>query len=166
MLSYENSQIMLLVLSYMLIYNLTSFLLFATVLQASMTKLQTLYSFSSLGGSSFYSKIISLCVLSMAGVPPLLGFFSKIFVFVLVSSSNLFLLFPPLFILLFVGLYFYIQNMRFLNTSSPSNLVLTLELEIRSNDSYYLIALPIAFLTIFGFFYVDDLLLIASWLLI
>jgi len=153
---------MLLVLSYMIIYNLTSFLFFSTLLQASTTKLQTLYSFSSLGASSLHSKLLGLSVLSLAGVPPLLGFFSKIFVFTLVSNSNLFLLFPPFFILLFVGLYFYIQNMRFLNTTSTPDLNLKSELQLRSNTSYYSYNLPIAFFIICGFCYVDDLLLLGS----
>jgi len=157
---------MLLVLSYMIIYNLTSFLFFSTLLQASTTKLQTLYSFSSLGASSLHSKLLGLSVLSLAGVPPLLGFFSKIFVFTLVSNSNLFLLFPPFFILLFVGLYFYIQNMRFLNTTSTPDLNLKSELQLRSNTSYYSYNLPIAFFIICGFCYVDDLLLLGSWILL
>lgn len=156
---------MLLVLSYMVIYNLTSFLFFSTLLQASTTKLQTLYSFASIGASTIQSKLLSLSILSLAGVPPLLGFFSKVFVFTLVSNSNLFLLFPPLFILLFVGLYFYIQNMRFLNATNKSNYLHKVELQLRTNTTHYVYNFMIAFALIFGFCYVDDLLLIVSWLL-
>jgi NADH:ubiquinone oxidoreductase subunit 2 (subunit N) len=104
--------------------------------------------------------------LSMAGVPPLLGFFSKIFIFVLVAHSNLFVLFLPLFILLFVGLYFYVQNLRFLNSTNKPQLVLPSELSLRSNFSYYTTSLPLLFLVIFGFCYVDDLLLLSAWVLL
>ena len=153
---------MLLILSYMIIYNITSFLFFSTLLQASSTKLQTLYSFASLGASSLHSKLLGLSILSLAGVPPLLGFFSKIFIFTLVTNSNLFVLFPPLFLLLFVGLYFYIQNMRFLSTTSTSDATLKSELQLRLGSTFYVLNLPIAFFIVFGFCYVDDLLLLGS----
>lgn len=156
---------MLLVLSYMIIYNITSFMLFSTILNSSSNQLQTLYSFSSIGAATINSKLLSLSILSLAGVPPLLGFFSKIFVFVLISGSTLFILFFPFFILLFISLYFYIQNMRFLNSTSPADTTLKSELQVRVHGVYYLFNFTIAFFTVFGFCYVDDLFLITAWLL-
>ena len=160
--SYDYTQTMLLVLSYMIIYNVTSFLLFSTIMQLVNTNIKTLYSFSALGSSSLFTKLLSLSILSLAGVPPLLGFFSKVFVFVLISNSNLFILFPPFFILLFTGLYFYIQNLRFLNSTSKSHLVYINELQLRTNFLYFNFSLPLSFFIIFGFCYIDDLLLLAS----
>ena len=54
----------------------------------------------------------------MAGVPPFLGFFSKLLVFVNNVNNDFFLLYSLLFIILFVGLYFYIQNIRFLHSTN------------------------------------------------
>jgi NADH:ubiquinone oxidoreductase subunit 2 (subunit N) len=160
--TYDYTQTMVLVLSYTLIYNLTSFLLFSTIMQVTSTDVKTLYSLASLGASNIYAKILGMCVLSLAGVPPLVGFFAKIFAFVLLSNSNLFLLFPPFFILLFVGLYFYVQNLRFLNSTNLPTASSLSELQTRPNITYFSYSLPISFFIIFGFCYVDDLLLLAS----
>ena len=163
LLSYDFLQTMLLLLTYMVIYNLTSFILFTTVLQAVGTNVKTLFSFSNFGSTHILTKIISLAILSLAGVPPLVGFFSKIFVFVLISNSHLSILFPAFFVLLFIGLYFYIQNLRFLNSTNAPVSTTPIELSPRVNLSYFSLALPISFFIIFGFVYVDDLLILSLW---
>ena len=166
LLNYDYFQVMLLVLTYMVIYNITSFLLFSTLMQALTMDFKTLFSLSNLGPSEILTKVLSLSILSLAGVPPLLGFFSKIFVFVLISASHLFILFPAFFILLFIGLYFYVQNLRFLNATNAPSLVLISELSLRTHLLYYTFSLQISFIIIFGFCYVDDLLIALSWVLL
>ena len=166
LLNYDYIQVMLLVLTYMVIYNITSFLLFFTLMQAVTADVKTLFSLSNFGASNILTKLLSLAILSLAGVPPLLGFFSKIFVFVLISSSALFILFPTFFVLLFIGLYFYTQNLRFLNATNAPSLVLMSELSLRTHFLFFSFALPIAFLVIFGFCYVDDIFIILSWVLL
>ena len=159
--NYDYVHSVMLIFSYMLIYNVTSFLLFFTIMQMVNTDLKTLFSFANLGTSNIFTKLISLALLSLAGVPPLLGFFSKVFVFVLISNSNLSLLFVPFFILLFVGLYFYVQNLRFLNSTSTSCPTYPNEISTRLSFAYFAFAIPVAFLLIFGFCYVDDLFILA-----
>ena len=166
LLNYDYIQSLLLILSYMIIYNITSFLLFSTIIQVINTDLKTLFSFANLGPSNVFTKVISLTLLSLAGVPPLLGFFSKVFVFVLISNSNLSTLFLPFFILLFVGLYFYVQNLRFLNGTSSPNLAYPNEASTRLSFLYFTFMVPISFFLIFGFCYVDDLLILSMWLLV
>lgn len=166
LLNYDFLQTMLLLLTYMIIYNLTSFLLFTSVLQSVGTNIKTLFSLSNFGSTHILTKIISLVILSLAGVPPLLGFFSKIFVFVLISNSHLSILFPPFFILLFTGLYFYIQNLRFLNATNAPSQITPNELSARTHLTYFSVALPLSFLIIFGFCYVDDLLILSLWTLL
>ena len=162
LLSYDSFQTVLLVLVYVLIYNLSSLLLFFTLIQVSDSNFKTLFSFSYLSVSNVYTKFLSLVILSLAGVPPLLGFFSKVFIFILVSSAHLISLFVPLFILLFAGLYFYIQNLRFLNSTNGSVEDAQLTLSIRNNTTYFTYALPIVFLIIFGVCYIDDLILLSA----
>lgn len=166
LINYDALQTLTLVLSYMIIYNLTAFVLFSTIGQLVNAHIKTLYSFSELGSTNILAKIISLAILSMAGVPPLLGFFSKIFVFVLLANSSFFLLFPPFFVLLFVGLYFYVQNLRFLNGTSASDTAMPSELNSRPSYVYYTLILPTLFFIIFGSMFVDDLFILVSWLLL
>lgn len=166
LLNYDSFQTVLLVLAYILIYNLSSLLLFFTLIQVSEYSFKTLFSFSYLSVSNVYTKFLSLVILSFAGVPPLLGFFSKIFIFVLISTAKLISLFLPLFVLLFAGLYFYIQNLRFLNSSNRSVTGSKNISPVRHNTTYFIYALPIVFFIVFGVCYLDDLVLLSTWVLL
>ena len=163
---YDSLQILIFVFTYLLIYNLTSFMFFTTFLQFVNTHLITFSSLNVLTQSNFLTKVLSLSLLSLAGVPPLLGFFSKIFVIILVANSHMFVLFPPFFTLLFTGLYFYIQNIRFLHSTTVSNLPFTTELSFRVSVVYVYVILLLTFTLIFGFCFIDDLILIFSWALV
>ena len=157
---------MILLLTYMIIYNVTSFLLFTTILQSVGSAVTSLFAFSNFGSTNSFTKVISLSLLSLAGVPPLLGFFSKIFIFSLVANAHLGILFLPFFIILFMGLYFYIQNIRFLNSTNAPTISLPSEISYRLHLSYFRISIPLAFFIVFGFCYVDELLLMSLWVLV
>jgi len=142
----------------MVIYNLALYLVFFTLLQFVMIEAKTLYSFSTLGATTFFNKTLTIALFSMAGVPPFLGFFAKLFLFILLCGSNFLTLFPPFFLILFISLYFYIQNIRFLNSTGPANFQPSYELNVRNVPLYYLITLTGLFLLTFGFMYAEDLL--------
>ena len=163
---YDSLQIVIFVFTYLLIYNLTAFIFFTTFLQFLNTQLITLFSLNLLTQSNLFTKVLSLSLMSLAGVPPLLGFFSKIFVVILIANSNMFILFPPFFALLFTGLYFYIQNIRFLHSTTTSNLPLIIELSLRISFVYVYAILILTFTLIFGFCFIDDLVLLFSWALV
>lgn len=165
-LNYDSFQTVTLILAYVLIYNLSSLILFFTLIQVIDKNLKTLFSFSYLSVSHVYTKILSLLILSLAGVPSLLGFFSKIFIFILIVNANLCSLFIPFFILLFAGLYFYIQNLRFLNSTTSSIEHPSMGFSSRHNVVYFLYTLPTVFLILFGIAYIDDLLLLTAWVLL
>lgn len=150
----------------MLIYNLSLFVIFYTLFQFTSFDLKTLYSFSSLGVNNYFTRVIIISLFSMAGVPPFWGFFSKIFVFVLLCNSTFFTLFTFFFLLLFVGLYFYIQNIRFLNTTAGADFNPIVEQNLRSVPLYYYFVTIFLFFTIFGFLFTEDLLIFMSWLII
>lgn len=166
LLYYDSLQIVIFIFTYLLIYNLTSFIFFTTFLQFLNTHLITFLSLNLLTQSNFFTKVLSLCLMSLAGVPPLLGFFSKIFVVILISTSNLCVLFPSFFTLLFTGLYFYIQNIRFLHSTTTSNLPLTTELSLRVSLVYIYVSILLSFILIFGFCFIDDLLLVTTWIFV
>jgi NADH:ubiquinone oxidoreductase subunit 2 (subunit N) len=87
----------------------------------------------------------------------LAGFFSKIFIFISLGDSHFSILFVLFFVLTFLGLYFYMQNIRFLNTSSRLNKGLIFEKNVRTVLSFYYLALPNALLLLLGFLVLDDL---------
>jgi len=97
----------------------------------------------------------------MAGVPPFIGFFSKLFILVLLVNSSFFQLYSIFLVTLFLGLYFYMQNIRFLHTSNLTSVDYQYvpQLNERLTPVFYYSTLFISVFLVFGFSYVDDLLL-------
>ena len=161
----EVNNVLLLLWTYTFIYNLSLLVLFSTVFQLVNFELKTLYSLSSYGNSSIFTKALLVALFSMAGVPPFWGFFAKLFILLLLFNSNFFLLFIFLFTFLFVGLYFYMQNVRFLNTVGSGNVYGSTEINLRLSPLFFYLLYPTLFLLIFGFFFTEDLLLFFAWII-
>ena len=152
--------------SYMFLYNISLMVLLMSMSTNILPKNKTLFLMSSFSFDSYLLFIITVCLFSMAGVPPFIGFFSKLFVINITFNTGLFLLYFILFVLLFAGLYFYMQNMRLLHSSNLSY----------SNKPHItnerLSVLPVYFsifvlaILISGVTYVDDTLLSFSWMLV
>ena len=160
---YDYLQTLNLLWSYIFIYNLSLLPLFAVLFQLPVSNLKTFNYFSTIGLNYILTKIILISFLSAAGVPPFAGFFSKIFIFTLLCNSNFSFLFIIFFILVFVGLYFYVQNIRFLCTSNVSNGNLVFEKNIRISLNFYYLAFPNLFLLVFSFLFIDDLFIFIKW---
>jgi len=152
--------------TYMFLYNTTLIVFFWSILLNVTTKLKTLYSFSQYSFDSVSLFFITICLFSMAGVPPFVGFFSKLFILNILLNSNLFMLYFFLFILLLVGLYFYMQNLRFLHTSNRGHNDKPYLINERSPLLYYYVSITFTFFVIFGVVYVDDFLLFFNWLFV
>merc|ERR1711924_205682 len=118
----------------------------------------TLNSFSGFNLHSSSLFFLSISIFSIAGVPPFTGFLTKLFLINLLINQKLAYLYFLLFIILFVGLYFYIQNMRFLH-SSDYNAHLGArfgsQAHIGLNYSYY--SVVTCFILVFGVFCIDDI---------
>ena len=161
----EFNDVLLLLWSYMFIYNVSLFVVFSTILQLLSSKVKTLYAFSDLGSTNTFTKILVVALFSMAGVPPFWGFFSKIFIFLLLFNSNFYLFYSFFFVLLFTGLYFYVQNIRFLNQTSSANSIFISESNLRRIPLFFYLTFVGVFLIIFGLFYTEDLFLLINWVL-
>ena len=146
--------------------NLSLFIIFYTLFQFTSFDLKTTHSLNDLGSNNYFSKVLIISLFSMAGVPPFWGFFSKIFIFTLLCNSHFFILFPFFFFILFLGLYFYIQNIRFLNATNGSNYQPSFEQGVRIVPIYYYTINLFLFFIIFGFMFTEDLLLVMSWILL
>jgi len=98
----------------------------------------------------------------MAGVPPFIGFFTKLFIIILFINGSFSLLFVLLLILLLVGLYFYVQNIKFLHSTNMDNFNYIYVGNERVVIIYYYYSIFILLLLILGVFFIDDLLLLVS----
>lgn len=153
--------------TYMFIYNTTLVVLFWSIMSSLVNNSKSLYSFSSLSFDPYLLFFVSVSLFSMAGVPPFIGFFSKVFILNLLINSNFFLLYFLLFILLLVGLYFYMQNMRFLHSTNHSNTNKpTIFMVERLSLGMLYFSIFTLLIVISGISYMDDLLLFFSWILL
>lgn len=165
MLFYNNFFDNLIILySYMFVYNMSLFLIFWLLNQIVNLKFKTLFAFNDLKINFFFLITITFILFSIAGVPPFLGFFSKILILVSLLNSNFFFIYLLFFILLFFGLYFYLQNIRFLYSISKGKLDYSYNINLRTNIYYSYWASITVFFLIFGMFFFDDMLNYFYWI--
>jgi NADH:ubiquinone oxidoreductase subunit 2 (subunit N) len=166
MLFYNNFfDILVILYTYMFLYNLSLFLIFWTLQQFVSHNFKTLYSFTDLKFNFFFVILLSITLFSISGVPPFIGFFSKLLILISLINSNFFLFYIFFFGLLFFGLYFYLQNIRFLYSSNNGILNYSFLVNLRVSIIYFYISFLILFFTVFGFSFMDDILLYFYWLL-
>ena len=165
MLLYNNSFDSLIILfSYMFIYNLSLINIFWTMQQFVNSNFKTIYSFSEFKFNFFLITTITITLFSMAGVPPFLGFFTKLLILLILLNSNFFLLYIFFFALLFFGLYFYLQNIRFLHNTNTGKTFYNNSLNLTQSSLFFIVTFTILFFLIFGFIFLDDIILYFNWL--
>jgi len=150
--------------TYMFIYNISLITLFWTIFSVISTQFKTLQSFNGFSFNSFYLTLITILLFSMAGVPPFIGFFSKLFILTLLVNSSFFYLYSILFVVMFIGLYFYTQNIRFLHSTNHSSLNYSFWSNERHSLVYYYFSILIILFLSFGLIYIDDIILFFLWL--
>jgi NADH:ubiquinone oxidoreductase subunit 2 (subunit N) len=139
---------------------------FSSLLQFTSIDLKTLHTLSRLGSGVFFSNTLTLALFSMAGVPPFVGFFTKVFIFDLLADVDFFLFYLIAFLVLFAGLYFYIQNIRFLYGAHRSAFVPSVEFGVRTAPIYYYVTITALTFLVFGAFLLEEVLLWGRWLLV
>jgi len=149
---------------YMFIYNISLVSIFWTLQQFISFNFKTIYSFSDLKFSFHFVISLTIVLFSIAGVPPFLGFFSKLLILILLSNSNFFFFYIFFFGLLFFGLYFYLQNIRFLYSTATGKFTYATSSNLRITVLYINITIIISIFLIFGFLFMDDIILYFYWL--
>lgn len=159
--SYGFSLIILNIIVYIMSLTTIFFVFFFFNLN-SFLNLSNIKIFSS---SNFFYMVIILSLLSLVGMPPLMGFVGKFLMVIFVNLKTQFFIFFLFVFLNLLMIYFYIQNFRFLVKKSNSI----------ENQSYLnlsivnLIIIKILvfmlFFTLFGIFFFDDFLIIINSLL-
>ena len=163
----DHSETLILLWFYIIVYNLSLILALISISQLTLSELKTIHIFTYTGLDTTVSRSITIALLSMAGVPPFLGFFSKMFIFIMISNSNLLVFSAIFFLILLISLYFYMQNIRFLNTSKNTSRSISFNGSVRILPNYLRISTVIVTFLVIGFLIVDDfMLIILPWILV
>ena len=151
---------------YFFIYNITLINIFWVLLLLIINQFLTLQSFNNFSFNSFYVFVLTTLLFSIAGVPPFVGFFSKLLALVPSVNNDFFLMYSFLFIILFVGLYFYIQNIRFLHSTNYNTFNYPYLVNERLVLSFNYFTLWIMTIIIFGAVSINDIHDIFFWVFI
>jgi hypothetical protein len=84
----------------------------------------------------------------------------------LITNNSFLLLYTIFFVVLFIGLYFYIQNIRFLHSTNSGELDYAYLNNERIIPLFYYSSLLVLTLIIFGAIYIEDILLLFTWILL
>lgn len=151
---------------YLSVYNISLLILLWVIFSVQNKELQTIHSLGHFRHSNFYTLTLVITIFSIAGVPPFMGFFSKILVVVNLLRGSYILLYWLLLPLLLLTLYFYTQNIRFIYTTTLS----TFNYPYLQNERLIILMVYAIILTlnyqIFGFVWFDKFLKFFFWLLI
>lgn len=123
------------------------------------------YNLVNVGSNVFFKTFIILNFLSLTGLPPFLGFFSKIILISLFMMFNSAYIYILLFIFIVILIYFYIQNLKVLLTNSSNEL--NMQYKNGAVSFKYLpifIIQLIIFILVFGGVWVDDLFIMLSFI--
>jgi NADH-quinone oxidoreductase subunit N len=103
--------------------------------------------------NSFLTFNIIFSLLSLAGIPPFLGFFSKLIIISYFFLKKNFFLLMMFFLLNFFIMYFYIQNFRFLIKKNNFNGLFFLDYKLNFNNNLYFFIIFFFFIKFFRFFF-------------
>lgn len=146
-----------------IIYVFLLFSMFVFFFLFDLTKFRSLGDFKKFGFLPYISFSLLLILLSLAGMPPLLGFISKFFIFLLLLLKNQFLFFFFFSILSLFGIYFYFQNVRFVVVKEIRNAYLIRNFYFFLDFKIIFVTVILNFLNIFGIFFVEDFLIFLNF---
>ena len=151
--------------TYLSVYNFTLAFLFWVMLSVLTLKLKTLYAFNNFSFSSYNIFLITIILFSVSGVPPFAGFFTKLLVFILNIANSFFLFYTLFFVIVFLSLYFYIQNIRFLHSTNYQTVQVPYLVNERIILSFYYLSILLLLSLISSFILFAEVSLIFLWIL-
>lgn len=157
-----NSQLV----TYMVVYNTSLVLFFSILFSTTITDIKYFTTIPSIISDVHNRVVFTVILLSMAGVPPFIGFFSKLFIISLVVNNSFFLFYWLVFGIVFLGLYFYMQNIRALHGLKTLYKKLPhVFFELFSLPHVYKVFIVMYFI-LFGLFFIEDTCEYVIWLII
>jgi NADH:ubiquinone oxidoreductase subunit 2 (subunit N) len=148
------------------VYNLSSIFILWTLHVLGYSSNLTIFAWSSLKTWPSVCAVFTVTLFSMAGVPPFIGFFTKLFILLSFINKSFFFLFFYFTPITLISLYFYVQNARHVYTSSWQKIYNPVSsLGMLAHNVYYVYFSTIHLLfLILAPFYLFDLLLYFKWL--
>lgn len=111
---------------------------------------------------NFYLNTNVLVFLSLAGLPPFLGFFNKFFLFFFIFNNFNILYFTLFLILNTFSIYFYIQNLKSLISKKVEPSAIYVNNITSFNFSITFLVIIVQFFLIFGVFFIPDFIIFLS----
>ena len=142
------------------IYIYILYLFFGLLFLYDLKKIKTLNNLKVLNRYNFVSLTTVLIFLSMAGIPPLMGFVGKFLLFNFLFLSQKYIYIIIFSVLNFFSIYFYIQNLRFLIAKTQPMYFLVSGFYVFLNKNLLNILVFLNFLNFFSILYFEDLLYI------
>ena len=109
---------------YVIVYGIMSVAAFGMVilLSARGVEAENLEDFKGLNQRNpYYAAIMGLVMFSMAGVPPMVGFFAKLMVLKAVMDAGLLWLAVTAVVFAVIGAFYYLRVIKFMNFDEPEN---------------------------------------------
>lgn len=132
------------------------------ILMCNIAKIKNLNQFKEFNTYNFIFYTVIFSLLSMAGIPPLLGFTGKFLTIIFLSFKTQYLLLFLTLLLNMFSMYFYIQNLRFLVKKTKSSILNYKNYYLNINYSISVIIVVLNILNIFGFLFIADLIIIIN----
>lgn len=146
-----------------IVYVFLLFCLFLFFFLFDLVKFKSLNDFKRFGFLPYVTFSVVIILLSLAGMPPLMGFLSKFFIFLLLLLKNQFLFFFFFSIISLFSIYFYFQNIRFVITKNLVNFYIIKNYYFFLDFKIILLTVFFNFLNIFGIFFLEDFLIFLNF---
>ena len=140
------------------IYIYILYIFFSLLFLYDLKKIKTLNNLKVLNRYNFVALTTVLIFLSMAGIPPLMGFVGKFLLFNFLFLSQKYIFLIVFSILNFFSIYFYIQNLRFLITKTQPTYYLISGFYVFFNKGLLNILVLLNVFNFFSIIYFEDLL--------
>ncbi len=140
------------------IYIYILYIFFSLLFLYDLKKIKTLNNLKVLNRYNFVSLTTVLIFLSMAGIPPLMGFVGKFLLFNFLFLSQKYIYIFVFSVLNFFSIYFYIQNLRFLISKTQPSYFLIGGFYVFFNKGLLNILVLLNVLNFFSILYFEDIL--------
>lgn len=157
-----NSSIALIIFN-ICVYIILTVGIFSSILIIADKSYSTLNKFKQIQEYYFLFVTIILLLLSLAGVPPLLGFIGKFLLYIQLLAYKSYYLFFIFFIFNVFVLYFYIQNVRFMVSKNTNKITNSFNLSNTMYDSVFFFLIVLMFFNMFGILYFDNFLIYLNY---